>query len=81
VLDRKELPAVGVDPKNTIITCRLSGISLRSALPLILDGLQLKWAIHNGVLFITSEQRAESEELHTTKVYDVSDLLLADARV
>ena len=66
---------VGVDP-DTLVTKNLHGISLRSALKLLLDELQLKYVIHNDVLLITSPAKAESEELMTTKVYPVSDLAL-----
>ncbi len=57
------------------ITKKLSGISLRSALGLLLDELQLKWVIHHQVLFITSPQKAESDEFLVTKIYDVADIL------
>ncbi len=66
---------VGVDP-DTLVTKNLHGISLRSALKLLLDELQLKYVIHNDVLLITSPAKAESEEYMTTKVYPVGDLVL-----
>ena len=52
----------GID-ENTPVTKNLKGISLRSALKLLLDELQLKYVIHNEVLLITSPTKAESEEL------------------
>jgi hypothetical protein len=57
------------------VTCRLSGISLQSALEIVLDELQLKWTIQHDVLTITSPQKAESDEFMCTKLYDVADLV------
>ena len=39
------------------MTKTLRGISLRSALKLLLDELQLKYVVHNEVLLITSPQK------------------------
>jgi len=60
---------------STPITCKLSGISLQSALEIILDELQLKWTIHHDVLMITSVQKAESDDFLCTRFYDVTDLV------
>ena len=49
--------------ENFPITKNLKGISLRSALKLMLDELHLTYVIHNEVLLITSETKAESDEL------------------
>jgi hypothetical protein len=76
VFDAKELQSAGVDPAKTPITCNLSGVSLDSALDLILDDFQLRWTIHHEVLLITSQARAEGEEFLITKVYDVADLVI-----
>ena len=65
----------GVD-ESTPVTKNLKGISLRSALKLLLDELQLKYVVHNEVLLITSPAKAESDEYMTTKVYPVADLVL-----
>ena len=65
----------GVD-ESTPVTKNLKGISLHSALKLLLDELQLKYVIHNEVLLITSPGKAESDEYMTTKVYPVPDLVL-----
>ena len=74
-LDQAGLKDAGVD-ENTPVTKNIKGISLRSALRLMLDELQLKYVIHNEVLLITSPQKAESDEFMTTKVYPVADLVL-----
>ena len=62
---------------DTLVTKNLQGISLRSALKLLLDEMGLKYVIHNEVLLITSPTKAESEEFLITKFYDVSDLLFS----
>ncbi len=72
--DVSSLKEAGVND-DTPITCKLSGIPLRSALEIILDELQLKWAIHHDVLMIISPAKAESDEYMYTKLYDVTDLL------
>jgi hypothetical protein len=74
-LDKKELESMNIGP-DAPVTGNLKGISLRSALKLTLDELGLKFAIHNGVLLITSPTKAESEEFLVTKVYPVADLLV-----
>ena len=74
-LDSAALKEAGVD-ESTPVTKNLKGISLHSALKLLLDELQLKYVIHNEVLLITSPTKAESDEYMTTKVYPVADLVL-----
>ena len=73
-LDTAGLKDAGID-ESTPVTKNLNGISLRSALRLMLDELQLKYVIHNDVLLITSPQKAESDEFMTTKAYPVTDLV------
>ncbi len=73
-LDTPALKEMGVDESKPV-TRNLKGISLRSALKLILDELQLKYVIHNEVLFITSPTKAESDEYLVTKAYPVTDLV------
>ena len=77
-LDRKELESMNIGP-DTLVTCKLSGISLRSALDLMLDELGIKWTILREVLLITSWTKAESEVFLVTKTYGLSDLLPGDA--
>jgi hypothetical protein len=74
-LDSAALKEAGVDD-STPVTKNLKGISLRSALKLLLDELQLKYVIHNEVLLITSPSKAESDDYMSTKVYPVADLVL-----
>jgi hypothetical protein len=75
VRDASGLKDAGVD-LDTPVTCHLSGISLQSALEIMLDELQLKWVIHKEVLIITSPQKAESDEFMYTKIYGVADLVI-----
>ena len=74
-LDLASLKDAGVDEK-TPVTKHLSGISLRSALRLILDELQLKYVIHNEVLLIISPAKCEYDEFQLTRMYPVKDLIL-----
>ncbi len=75
LMDSSVLNEVGID-RATPITCKLSGIPLRSALEIMLDELQLKWTIYHDVLVITTPTKAESDEYMCTKCYDVTDLLV-----
>src|SRR5208282_2922779 len=74
-LDLAGLKDAGVDPEQQV-SKNIRGVSLRSALKLLLDDLQLKYVIHNEVLLITSPTKAESDEFMSTKVYPVADLVL-----
>jgi alpha-2-macroglobulin len=74
-LDSAALKDGGFD-EGTEITKSLNGLSLRSALKLLLDDLKLKYVIHNGVLLITTPEKAESEDYMQTRVYVVDDLVL-----
>ena len=71
--DNRALADVGIGT-DTPITINLKGISLRSALKLILREHSLTWIIQDEVLLITTPEEAESQL--TTKVLDVSDLVV-----
>jgi len=73
-LDMRELEGMGING-DTPVTVNLKGISLRSALKLLLDNLGLKFVVHDEVLLVTSKAKAE-EEFLTTKVYPVADLAI-----
>ncbi|HWB08715.1 MAG TPA: hypothetical protein VG826_05810 [Pirellulales bacterium] len=70
-LDNKALSDAGVG-SDTPITRTMKGLSLRTALRLVLDELDLSYIIRNEVLLITS--KTEAENMLTTKVYPVFDL-------
>ena len=72
-LDQKALEEAGVD-LDTPITQNLSGISLRSALRLLLGNIDLTYLVKNEVLLITTKEKAQ--ENLVVKVYPVADLVL-----
>lgn len=76
-LDVKALTDAGVG-SDTPITRHIKGITLDSALDLMLNELDLTWLIHDEVLYITSN--AAAQNMIETRVYPVRDLLdpLAD---
>ena len=72
LLDRKALDEVGIGD-NTPMTFSISGVSLRSALGLMLRALDLTWTIRDEVLLVTTPE--QTEWWMVTKVYDVADLV------
>ncbi|HVC95853.1 MAG TPA: VWA domain-containing protein [Pirellulales bacterium] len=72
-LDGKALEdaSVGTD---TTVTRTIKGITLRSALRLLLSDLDLTYVIKDEVLLITTT--AEAENILSTKVYPVADLVI-----
>ena len=72
-LDTKSLDDVGISSDEPI-TKELKGISLRSALRLILRDLELTYMIQDEVLLITTPESAETHL--STRVYPVADLVL-----
>ena len=72
-LDDKALEEAGVNT-DTPVNKTLSGVTLRSALKLILQSVGLTYTIDNEVLLITSPEGATSKLV--TKVYPVADLVL-----
>jgi hypothetical protein len=71
-LDTRALNDLGVTA-DTTVTKNLKGISLRSALRLMLRDLGLTYVIRDEVLLITTPE--EAELVVYRKVYDVSDLI------
>jgi tetratricopeptide (TPR) repeat protein len=72
-LDAKALTDAGVNA-DTPITRTLKGISLKSALRLMLQEHELNFIIDHEVLLITTD--AKAKEHVVTKVYPVADLVL-----
>ena len=73
--DTRALADIGLGTDTPLGTdWRLKGITLRSALNLMLKNLSLTWIIQDEVLLITTPEEAEAQL--TTKVYDVSDLVV-----
>ncbi|NLZ00078.1 MAG: hypothetical protein GXY25_06025, partial [Pirellulaceae bacterium] len=73
-VDQKALDDVGLGT-DTPISRTLDGISLRSALRLVLRDLDLTYVIRDEVLMITTPEEAELEL--STKVYPVADLVIS----
>jgi hypothetical protein len=71
-LDAKAVDDVGIGT-DVPVTVDLKGISLRSALNLVLRRLNLTWTIEDEVLMITTPEEAENRL--DTRVYDVADLV------
>ena len=72
-IDNKALNDAGI-AKDSAVTMNLKGVSLRSALNLMLGELKLTWTIENEVLLITTPEEAENRL--TPKVLDVGDLVV-----
>ena len=72
-IDNKALQDVGIGT-DTPVTVDLKGISLRSALRLMLKELSLTYIIKDEVLQITTPEEADNQL--STKVYPVADLVL-----
>lgn len=73
VLSLKKLEEASVS-SDTPITKSLRGITLRSALRLILKELELTYVVRDEVMQITTPEDAESQLI--TKVYPVGDLVI-----
>lgn len=75
VLDQRALDELGIG-SDTPVTLRVRGISLRSALRLMLDSIDpaMTYGVNDEVLKITT--REEAEEDLTTRNYPVADLVL-----
>jgi hypothetical protein len=72
-IDKKALEDVNIGT-NTPVTRNLKGISLRSALRLMLKELGLTYVIKDEVLLITTPDEADNQLI--TKVLDVADLVM-----
>ena len=60
---------VSLSPEAGLVTADLSGVSLRSALRIILGELDLTYVIRDEILMITTPEEAELQEV--TKLYPV----------
>lgn len=71
VFDVKSMEEAGI-ATDTQVTAHMQGISLRSALKLVLGDLELTYLVRNEVLSITTEAKAETIML--TRIYPVRDI-------
>lgn len=76
ILDEEALGDEGVSPDEPL-NRELAGISLRSALNILLDEYNLTYMIKNEVMYITTIVEAESPENFTTRVYQLKYLVEA----
>ena len=72
-LDKKAMEEAGTG-SDTPVTKNLKGVSLKSALRLMLNDLSLTYVIKDEVLYITTKEAAENQL--TTRVYSVADLVI-----
>ncbi|NCY02446.1 MAG: hypothetical protein EBX36_05930, partial [Planctomycetia bacterium] len=72
--DKKAFEDAGLDLDTTLVTQSVSGISLRSALRLLLGDIDLTYLIKDEVMLITTKEKA-AENL-VIKVYPVGDLVI-----
>ncbi|MCC6466303.1 MAG: hypothetical protein IT463_13270 [Planctomycetes bacterium] len=70
VIDKKALEGVDEDDKK--ITLELADIKAMSALNIVIEQIKLHKSFKNGVLYITTEEKAE--EASILKTYDVRDI-------
>jgi hypothetical protein len=75
-LDTKVMEEASIDI-DTPVTRSLKGITLRSALRLMLGPLDLAYVIKDEMLLITTTKAAESEKM--VRIYPVGDLIAPDA--
>jgi hypothetical protein len=71
-LDERALEDAGLTPE-TKVTLHVSGITLRSALELLLDQVDLTWVVQDGTLLITTPEAVEQRV--TFDIYSVGDLV------
>ncbi|MEX0977614.1 MAG: STN domain-containing protein, partial [Pirellulales bacterium] len=72
-LDRTAMADAGADPEE-IVTLSVNGISLKSALRLLLRGMDLTYIIRDEVLLITTKDVADAALV--PKAYPVGDLVI-----
>ncbi|HVA48612.1 MAG TPA: hypothetical protein VNH11_19760 [Pirellulales bacterium] len=72
-LDNRAIAESGIG-SDAPVTRSIKGITLRSALKLLLGEMDLTYVLRNEVLLITS--RTEAENMLSTRVYPVADLVV-----
>jgi tetratricopeptide (TPR) repeat protein len=76
VLDHPALEKEGISPKRSV-SVHLDNVSLRSALPFILDNVHLTYTVRDGVILVTTPAVARGKAVR--KVYPVSELMDRDS--
>lgn len=73
-IDHKALAEEGIR-SDIPVSIHVNHASYKSALRLVLDQLELAWLLRGEVVLVTTKYRCE--EVPTTKIYDVRDLVEA----
>ena len=79
-IDARALEDIGIGSDRPI-TCNLKGITLRSALKLMLDETKLQAVVRDEVLLVTTQDALEKDGAAFFQVYDVEPLLGEDAGI
>ncbi|MFM8892737.1 MAG: hypothetical protein ACKOTB_14165, partial [Planctomycetia bacterium] len=74
IADKKAFEDAGLDLDTTVVTQTIAGVSLRSALRLLLGDIDLTYLVKDEVMLITTKDKA-AENL-VVKVYPVGDLVM-----
>lgn len=74
-LDHRGLADIGLG-SDVPVSLRVDGVSVRSALELILDKFDLTWMIYKEVVLITTREEEGAEDHMTTRIYPVPDLVV-----
>jgi RNA polymerase sigma factor (sigma-70 family) len=77
VLDHPALEKEGISPKRSV-SVHLDNVSLRSALPFILDDVRLTYTVRDGALLVTTPTVARGKLVR--QIYPVSKLVGRDAK-
>ncbi len=72
-IDTRAMEDVGFSPDDELVTTSLTGVSLRSALRLILEQHDLTYVIRDEVLMITTPEEADNQLV--TRLYPVTDMV------
>jgi hypothetical protein len=72
VIDKKALESVSADDRK--ITLELADIKLGNALNIVIDQIGLVKSYKNGILYITTQEKAQG--IVSTKTYDVRDITM-----
>jgi len=73
VLDVQNIESTWGSLEDVTVTLRLNDVTVENALTLICKLTQLKWAIHSGILYMTTQDAEERVEVER-RIYRISDL-------
>src|SRR5262249_18103354 len=73
LIDQESVKAAGIDPNTTVVSVKLSGKPLDSALRVLLQPLELTTVIEDEVLKVTTKDKAA--QTLDVKLYPIGDLV------